>query len=232
MMEPYMVKIAPSILSADFTKLGDEINSVKSADYLHFDVMDGVFVPNISIGIPVLESVRKITDMTLDVHLMITSPARFTARFAEAGADIVVWHIEAETPENTVSAIEELRGLGKRAGLSIKPGTPVDALLPYIDMIDLALVMTVEPGFGGQQFMHDMLPKIEYLRRIIDSCGLKCEIEIDGGINAETAKLCVAAGADVLVAGSDIFKSANRAGRIAELRNGSPKAAPTDENFQ
>ena len=213
-----MIKIAPSILSADFGKLGAEIESVKSADYLHFDVMDGVFVPNISIGLTVLESVRPVTGMVLDVHLMICSPSRYTARFAEAGADIVTFHVEADPPEDTASAIAEIRRLGRRAGLSVKPGTPAEALFPYMDMIDLALVMTVEPGFGGQAFIYEMLPKIEYLRRVIDERGLNCEIEVDGGINAETSKLCVRAGADVLVAGSDIFKSADRAARITQLR--------------
>ena len=215
-----MIKIAPSALSADFTKLGDEINSVASADYLHFDVMDGVFVPNISIGLPVLSAVRKKTNMTLDVHLMITSPARYTARFAKAGGDIVVFHVEAETPENTYAAIEELRKLGKRAGLSVKPDTPAQALLPYINDLDLVLVMTVEPGFGGQEFIAAMLPKISELRRVIDDRGLSCELEVDGGINPETAKLCIGAGADVLVAGSDIFSvpDRDRAARIAQLR--------------
>ena len=213
-----MVKVAPSILAADFTRLGDEIKSVRSADYLHFDVMDGVFVPNISIGLPVLESVRPITDMTLDVHLMITSPSRYAARFAQAGADIVVFHIEAETPENTRRAIGEIHGLGKRAGLSIKPGTPAEALLPYIGSLDIVLVMTVEPGFGGQEFMAEMLPKISLLRGAINRRSLNCELEVDGGINPETAKLCVRAGANVLVAGSDIFKEPDRSARIAALR--------------
>ena len=214
-----MIKVAPSILAADITKLGDEIQSVKSADYLHFDVMDGLFVPNISFGTPVLEAVRKTTDMTLDVHLMITMPSRYTSLFAKTGADIVVFHVEAETHENTIAAIRDLKKAEKRAGLSIKPGTEVDAMEPYIEMIDLALIMTVEPGFGGQKFMPEMLSKISKLRRIIKSRGLKCEIEVDGGINLETAKLCVEAGADVLVAGNDIFGAHDRAGRIAALRN-------------
>ena len=214
-----MAKIALSILTADFAKLGEEIDSISSADYLHFDVMDGVFVPNISIGLPVLESVRKTTNMPLDAHLMITSPARYTARFAEAGADIVVFHVEAETENNTRSAIKELHDLGKKAGLSVKPGTPAEALLPYIDTLDIALVMSVEPGFGGQRFMNGTLPKIIELRRIIDSIGSKCEIEVDGGINLETAKQCVAAGVDVLVAGSDVLSSRDRAVHIAKLRN-------------
>lgn len=213
-----MIKIAPSVLSADFTRLGDEIASVRSADYLHFDVMDGLFVPNISIGIPVLASVRKFTGMTLDVHLMITSPARYAVKFAEAGGDIVVFHVEAETPGNTIAAIDALHGLGKRAGLSVKPSTPATALLPYIEKLDLALVMTVEPGFGGQSFIAEMLPKITELRGILDGRGLNCELEVDGGINPETARLCVAAGADVLVAGSDIFGCMDRAARIKELR--------------
>ena len=214
-----LIKISPSILAADFSKLGEEIKSVQSADYLHFDVMDGVFVPNISVGIPVLESVRKATNMLLDVHLMITSPARYTARFAQAGADIVVFHIEAETQDSTIAAITELHQLGKKAGLSIKPGTPVQAIEPYIEMLDMVLVMTVEPGFGGQKFMSDMLPKISVLRNIIDNKKLDCEIEIDGGINPENAKLCIEAGATVLVAGSDIFNAPDRAVRIEELRN-------------
>jgi len=213
-----MIKIAPSILSADFTKLGQEIDSLKGADYLHFDVMDGVFVPNISIGLPVLKSVRQVTDMTLDVHLMITSPARYTARFAEAGGDIVVFHVEAETAENTCAAIDALHRSGKKAGLSVKPDTPAMALLPFIDSLDIVLVMTVEPGFGGQEFMTAMLPKIAELRRIIDSRGLCCELEVDGGINPDTARMCIDAGADVLVAGNDIFSASDRAGRIASLR--------------
>ena len=214
-----MIKVSPSVLAADFAKLGEEIDSVKSADYLHFDVMDGVFVPNISIGLPVLESARRITGMTFDVHLMITSPARYTSRFAQAGADIVVFHVEAETHENIIAAIDELHRKNKKAGLSVKPGTPAEALAPYIAMLDLVLVMTVEPGFGGQQFLSGMLPKIAELRRIVDSRRLNCEIEVDGGINPETAKLCVQAGADVLVAGYDIFNAPDRAVRIAQLRN-------------
>ena len=213
-----MIKIAPSILSADFAKLGDEIKSVESAEYLHFDVTDGMFVPNISIGLPVLESVRKTTDMTLDAHLMITAPSRYAARFANAGADIVTLHVEADTPENISAAVDELHGLGKKAGLSVKPGTPAEALAPYLDRLDLVLVMTVEPGFGGQEFITATLPKITELRRAIDALGRPCDIEVDGGINPETAKLCIFAGADVLVAGNDIFKAQDRPSRIATLR--------------
>jgi len=213
-----MIKIAPSILSADFAKLGEEIKTIKSADYLHFDVMDGVFVPNLSIGLPVLKSVRAITDMELDVHLMITAPSRYAARFANAGADIVVFHVEAELPESISPILDELHKIGKKAGLSLKPDTPAEALLRYIDSLDIILVMTVEPGFGGQAFIPEMLPKITQLRGVIDSRGLKCELEVDGGINTDTAKLCVQAGADVLVAGKHIFGGHDRAARIAALR--------------
>jgi ribulose-phosphate 3-epimerase len=217
-----MIKIAPSILAADFSRLGDEIKSIENAEYLHFDVMDGVFVPNISIGVPVLASVRKNTGMTLDAHLMITSPSRYAATFAQAGADIVVFHVEAETPEKIPAAIGDIKSHGKRAGLSIKPGTPAEGLLPYIDMLDIVLVMTVEPGFGGQEFMPAMLPKISLLRSVIDSRGLSCELEVDGGINDATAKLCVEAGANVLVAGSSIFAKPDRAAAIAALRHALP----------
>ena len=213
-----MTKIAPSILSADFTKLGQDIDSIKTADYLHFDVMDGIFVPNISIGIPVLESVRKYTDMVLDVHLMITEPVRYVERFADAGADIVVFHLEADTPENIALAVEKVKAKGKKVGISIKPKTPAEELIPYMKDIDLALVMTVEPGFGGQKFMADMMPKVELLRKYIDENNLDCELEVDGGVNPETAAVCRAAGANVLVAGSDVFKASDRAARIESLR--------------
>lgn len=214
-----LIKIAPSILSADFTRLGEEILSVSAADYLHFDVMDGIFVPNISIGIPVLESVRRFTSMTLDVHLMITEPLRYIEDFIGGGADIVVVHIESDTPEHTKKALELIRSSGKKAGLSIKPKTPAESVLPLLELLDIVLVMTVEPGFGGQKFMGSMLPKIEFLRRTFDTRGLACEIEVDGGINPQTAKLCINAGADVLVAGSAIFKAADRSKLIRQLRS-------------
>lgn len=213
-----MIKIAPSILSADFSRLGEDIHTIAAADYLHFDVMDGVFVPNISVGIPVLESVRKITEMTLDVHLMITEPLRYVGAFAKAGADIIVIHAEADTPEHTAEALREIRTQGKKAGLCLKPKTPAEAAMPYLDMLDLILVMTVEPGFGGQKFMMDMLPKITQLRQAIDAGSHRIELEVDGGINPETARLCVNAGADVLVAGSAVFGAPDRAAMIRTLR--------------
>ena len=214
-----MIKIAPSVLAADFSKLGSEIKSVSNADYIHFDVMDGVFVPNISFGLPVLKSVRKTTDMILDVHLMIVSPSQYAAEFAETGGDIITFHVEAENPDNIRKTIDEIHKQGKKAGLSIKPVTPVKALMSYIDSLDLVLVMTVEPGYGGQKFINEMLPKISELRSVIDNRGLNCELEVDGGINLETAKLCIKAGANVLVAGNDVFTAKDRAAQIAELRN-------------
>ena len=213
-----MIKIAPSILAADFTQLGNDIKSVSTADYLHFDVMDGVFVPNISFGIPVLESVRKITDMVLDVHLMIESPSQYVEIFSETGGDIITFHVEAQTPEDTKISIDKIHRKGKKAGLSIKPATPVNVLLPFIDSLDLILVMTVDPGYGGQDFIDAMLPKISEVRNIINKRNLNCELEVDGGINPETASLCIDAGANVLVAGNDIFNATDRAAHIEKLR--------------
>lgn len=213
-----MIKIAPSILSADFTKLGEDLTSISTADYVHFDVMDGLFVPNISFGIPILQSVRKYTDMVLDVHLMIDRPVRYVRDFIKAGADIVVFHLEADQPQNTMEAIHIVKSEGKKVGISLKPKTPAETLIPYIDMLDMALIMTVEPGFGGQSFMNDMMPKVTAVRRMIEENGLCCDVEVDGGINVETAKICVNAGANVLVAGSSVFKTENRVERIKELR--------------
>ncbi len=215
-----MVKIAPSILSADFTHLGAEIDSIREgqADWLHFDVMDGLFVPNLSIGLPVLASVRKYTDMFLDVHLMIREPLRYVGRFCDTGADLVCIHQEADTEENIRAALREVRSRGKRAGLALKPATAWDAALPFIEDTDLILVMTVEPGFGGQKFMPQVLPKLGMLRQTLDEFGLECLLEVDGGINPLTASLAAAAGAQVLVAGSDVFGAQDRKARIARLR--------------
>ena len=213
-----MLKIAPSILSADFARLGEEIDSVRSADYLHFDVMDGVFVPNISVGLPVLESVRKYTDMFIDVHLMITQPKKYVKAFADAGADLVVFHIEADDKSGIDEAIELVKSTGKKVGLALKP-TPAEAVREYIDRLDLVLVMTVEPGFGGQKFMADQMDKVSKVRKMIDDGGFDCELEVDGGINRDTLKTAAEAGANVFVAGSGVFKANDRALEIEALRN-------------
>ncbi len=213
-----MTYISPSILSANFVHLGREIDSIATADMLHFDVMDGIFVPNISVGLPVLKSVRAYTDMQLDVHLMIDRPSRYVDDFIKNGADWLTFHVEAEAEENIAPAIEKLHKAGRKAGLVLKPKTPAEAILPWLDSLDMVLVMTVEPGFGGQGFIYEMLPKIETLRRYINERGLSTLLEVDGGVNPDTAKLCRDAGANVLVAGSDVFKQADRAARIKQLR--------------
>ena len=216
-----MIKIAPSILSADFSKLGAEIEDIKcgGADYVHFDVMDGEFVPNISIGIPVLKSVRKTTDMFLDVHLMIDRPVRYAEVFCRTGADLVMFHVEADTSEKINEAIDIVKVCGKKVGLSVKPKTPAEAIFPFIDRLDMVLVMTVEPGFGGQSFMHDQLPKIKQFREEIDRRSLDCELEVDGGIDPVTSKLVTEAGATVPAHGSALFGKADRAAQIEAIRN-------------
>lgn len=202
-----MVKVAPSILSADFVNLERDIHKIEElgADYVHIDVMDGIFVPNLTIGIPVVAAIRKITKLPLDVHLMIDRPVRYVERFCDAGADIVTIHTEADTEENNREALRLIREKGVRAAVSIKPNTPAQAIDPYMDQMDMILVMTVEPGFGGQKFMEDMMPKVRALRKIIDVRCPGVELEVDGGVNPETAKICVEAGANVLVAGSAVF---------------------------
>ena len=215
-----MIKIAPSILSADFARLGEEISDVMAcgADYIHFDVMDGMFVRNISFGIPVLASIRKATDAFIDVHLMIEQPLRFVQRFCESGADLVNCHVEADSIENTLKALELIRFCGKKTGITLSPGTKADAVLPFIDDVDLVLVMTVYPGLGGQTLLFDQLDVVSEVRRIIDDRNPDCELEVDGGITLETAPAAIAAGANVLVSGSTVFRSKDRADIIRALR--------------
>ena len=215
-----MIKVSPSILSADFVNLERDIRALTpdGADYVHIDVMDGNFVPNISIGIPVVAAIRKITQLPLDVHLMIDRPIRYVERFCQAGADILTIHIEADTEENTLEALRKIRACGVKSAISVKPKTPAEAVLPYLSLCDLILVMTVEPGFGGQSFMADMMPKVAKIREYITERRPGCELEVDGGVNGQTAKLCTAAGADVLVAGSAFFKAADKQAFVRSLK--------------
>ena len=215
-----MIKVSPSILSADFVNLERDIRALTpaGADYVHVDVMDGLFVPNITIGIPVVAAIRKITDLPLDVHLMIDRPIRYVDDFCKAGSDILTVHVEADTEENTLAALRRIRENDVRAAISVKPKTPADAVLPYLPYCDLILVMTVEPGFGGQAFMQDMMPKLKAIRAYIDAQNPACELEVDGGINERTALDCRENGANVLVAGSAFFKSADPAAFVNAVK--------------
>ena len=215
------ILVAPSILSADFKNLERDIKEVEkaNADWLHFDVMDGHFVPNISFGIPVLKSIHGCHKMVNDVHIMISEPKKYAEQFIKSGADYLTFHYEAcaydKEVEEVIDLIHSLKG---KAGLSIKPNTPVEVLDRFLDKLDLVLIMSVEPGFGGQTFMENALDKIAYLRKEIDEKGYKCLIEVDGGINKETAKCCKEAGVDVLVAGSYLFGHDDIKERIAGLK--------------
>lgn len=213
-----MVKIAPSILSADFANLGRDIQRVHTADWLHVDVMDGVFVSNISIGVPVVKSVRKVTDMFLDVHLMIEKPARYIDAFADAGADLISIHLEADMPPGIQEALDKMAAKGVKRGIVLRPITAAEAVLPYLSQVDLVLVMTVEPGFGGQKFMTDQLEKIAKIRAYMNERNPQCHLEVDGGVDPVTAPQVIAAGADVLVAGSAVYGAADIDAAIATLR--------------
>ena len=213
-----MIKIAPSILSADFARLGEEVQAVArgGADYIHVDVMDGHFVPNLTIGPLVVEAVRKVTDLPLDVHLMIENPDRYIADFANAGADIITVHQEAVP--HLHRTVQLIKSLGKKAGVSINPATPASTLDVILDELDLVLVMTVNPGFGGQGFIASGLAKVAALRQEIDRRGLGVELEVDGGVKTDNIGRIAAAGANVFVAGSAVFGAADYAATIAELR--------------
>lgn len=220
-----MMKISPSILSCDYGKIAEELKDMElaGADYMHIDVMDGHFVPNLTLGAPVIKCIRKATDVPFDVHLMISEPLKYIDDFCDAGADIITFHTECDSPIG--ETIEKILSRGVKASLTVKPKTPVEDIFPYLDKLSMVLVMTVEPGFGGQSFMEDMMAKVSALRNEINARGLDCEIEVDGGINEKTIAVAAAAGADVFVSGNALFSSADRKAAVEKFK------AIATENF-
>ena len=207
-----MAILSPSILSADYMHFHEDMDRTKAdgAKWLHVDIMDRHFVPNLSFGYSWVKSMRKITDLVLDVHLMIDTPIKYAEEFCKAGADYLTIHVEADTPENIQKTLELIRSLGVKPGIVVKPNTPAQAIAQYLPMVDLVLVMTVEPGFGGQKFMAHMMPKLKELRTMLDEVNPACHLEVDGGVDLTTAEVCKANGADVLVAGSAFYGAADR----------------------
>ena len=213
-----MIKISPSVLACDFTKLGEEVADIEraGADMVHLDVMDGRFVTNISFGLPVIEALRKKSEMVFDVHLMIVEPELYAKRFIDAGADIVTFHYEAT--EDPAALLDLISENGAMAAISIKPGTPAEAVFPYLEKCDMVLVMTVEPGYGGQALIPETLDKVKAIREEITKRGLNVYVQVDGGITADNAPAAIEAGADILVAGSSVFKAKDRKEAIDKLR--------------
>ncbi len=218
-----MLKISPSILAADFCNLERDIGQIASADMVHVDVMDGAFVPNITIGVPVVKSIRRHTDLFLDVHLMIEKPVRFIDAFCDAGADLLSVHLEADHPTGIEAALRRMEARGVKRAIALRPITDPRAVIPYLDHIDMVLVMTVEPGFGGQKFMESQLDTVRRVREYIERYNPACDLEVDGGVDSATAKLVVEAGANVLVAGSAVYGAADPAAAIAALRAANQK---------
>ena len=213
-----MIKISPSILSSDYGNLSSELKRMEAcgADMLHIDVMDGHFVPNITLGAPIVKCIRKSSTLPFDVHLMISDPYKYIPDFVNAGSDIITFHAEADS--DIEKTIDLILASGKKAGLSVKPKTPVEAVYPYLDKLSMVLVMTVEPGFGGQSFMEDMMPKVSAVRSKIDRRGLDVDIQVDGGINKDTISIAAKAGANVFVSGNAIFSSDNAEKTIADFK--------------
>ena len=207
-----MAILSPSILSADYMHFHEDMQRTKAdgAKWLHVDIMDGHFVPNMSFGYAWVKAMRKITDLVLDVHLMIDTPIKYAEEFCKAGADYLTIHVEADTPENVDKTLDLIRSLGVKPGIVVKPNTPAEAIAKYLPKVDMVLVMTVEPGFGGQKFMEHMMPKLKQLRAMLDEVNPACHLEVDGGVDLTTAEICKANGADVLVAGSAFYGAADR----------------------
>ena len=214
-----MAILSPSILAADLLNLGRDVKMIEDSGckWVHVDVMDGIFVPNLSYGYTTVKALRPVTDMVLDVHLMIDRPIRYVDEFCKAGADILTIHVEADTPENTRAALEKIAANGVKPGIVVKPNTPAEAIKEFLPLCQLVLVMTVEPGFGGQKFMADMMPKVRALRAMLEEVNPGCHLEVDGGVDLSNRDLCVESGADVLVAGSSYFKADDKAAFVKAM---------------